>query len=140
VALVQEGVTAPPETYRLVSFRVSTASDEPPHAAVRLDVGGRTVVAEATGDGPVDALFAAIQAASGQRVELLDYSLRSATGGSDALGEAVCRLRREDRVATGRGSSTDVLEASALAYLAALNKLTEQLPQPRRTPTQTAVG
>ncbi|MDR7417086.1 MAG: 2-isopropylmalate synthase [Armatimonadota bacterium] len=140
VALVQEGVTAPPETYRLVSFRVSTASDEPPHAAVRLEVGGRTVVAEATGDGPVDALFAAIQAASGQRVELLDYSLRSATGGSDALGEAVCRLRKEDRVATGRGSSTDVLEASALAYLAALNKLAEQLPQPRRAPTQTAVG
>ncbi|MCS7172590.1 MAG: 2-isopropylmalate synthase [Armatimonadetes bacterium] len=140
VALVQEGVTAPPETYRLVSFRVSTASDEPPHAAVRLEVGGRTVVAEATGDGPVDALFAAIQAASGQRVELLDYSLRSATGGSDALGEAVCRLRGGDRVATGRGSSTDVLEASALAYLAALNKLIEHLPQPRRAPTQTAVG
>ncbi len=140
VALVQEGITAPPETYRLVSFRVSTASDEPPHAAVRLAVGEQVRVAEATGDGPVDALFAALQAASGVQVELLDYSLRSATGGSDALGEAVCRLRVGDRVATGRGSSTDVLEASALAYLAALNKLVEQLPHVPRTPTQSAVG
>ncbi len=128
VALVQEGFAAAPETYRLVSFRVTTASDEPPHAAVRLERGGQLYVAERGGDGPVDALFAAINAAAGRDVVLLDYSLRSATGGSDALGEAVCRLRDGDRVATGRGSSTDVLEASALAYVAALNKLVEARP------------
>jgi 2-isopropylmalate synthase len=123
VALAQEGVAAPPEIYRLLSFRVTAASDEPPHAAVRVGRGDRVTVGEATGDGPVDALFAAIQAAVGRRPALLDYSLRSATGGSDALGEAVCRLRDGVRTATGRGGSTDVLEASALAYLAALNKL-----------------
>ncbi len=128
VALVQEGFAAAPETYRLVSFRVTTANDEPPHAAVRLERSGQLHVAESSGDGPVDALFAAINAATGRQVRLLDYSLRSATGGSDALGEAVCRLQEGDRVATGRGSSTDVLEASALAYVAALNKLAETRP------------
>jgi len=128
VALVQEGFAAAPETCRLVPFRVTTASDEPPHAAVRLERSGQLYVAESSGDGPVDALFAAINAATGRQVRLLDYSLRSATGGSDALGEAVCRLEEGDRVATGRGSSTDVLEASALAYVAALNKLAESRP------------
>ncbi|MDR5690219.1 MAG: alpha-isopropylmalate synthase regulatory domain-containing protein, partial [Armatimonadota bacterium] len=96
--------------------------------AVRLERSGQLYVAESSGDGPVDALFAAINAATGRQVRLLDYSLRSATGGSDALGEAVCRLEEGDRVATGRGSSTDVLEASALAYVAALNKLAETRP------------
>jgi len=136
VALAQEGVAAPAETYRLVSFRVVTSSDEPPHAAVRLEAGGRLVAAEATGDGPVDALFAAIQRASGASTELVDYSLRSATAGSDALGEAVLRLRAGSRYATGRGSSTDVLEASVLAYLSALNKLVEEGAV---VPTQPAV-
>ncbi|MBM3451148.1 MAG: 2-isopropylmalate synthase [Armatimonadetes bacterium] len=126
VALVQENFAAPPETYKLISFRVASASDEPPQASVRLEREGEVFVAEASGDGPVDALFAAIQGASRRTLSLVDYSLRAATGGSDALGEAICKLSDGQRTATGRGNSTDVIEASALAYVAAMNKLVHE--------------
>jgi 2-isopropylmalate synthase len=125
VALVQENFAAPPETYRLISFRVASASDEPPQAAVRLEREGEILAAESSGDGPVDALFAAIQGAAARALQLVDYSLRAATGGSDALGEAICKLSDGSRIATGRGNSTDVIEASALAYVAAMNKLAQ---------------
>ena len=82
---------------------------------------GATLTAEATGDGPVDALMKAIDAAIGTSGTLLEYTVAAVTSGKDALGEArvVCEI--DGRTYTGLGVSTDVLEASAIAYIRAVN-------------------
>lgn len=85
----------------------------------------REVVVEeaASGDGPVDALFKAIERAAGIKCKLMDYSLKAVTSGKDALGEANLKIERKGKVFAGRGVSVDVIEASARAYVSALNRL-----------------
>jgi 2-isopropylmalate synthase len=78
--------------------------------------------AASSGDGPVDAVYSAINQIIGFEPQLKDYSIRSVTRGQDALGEVTVKLTVEGIVVHGRGASTDVLEASAKAYLAALNR------------------
>ena len=82
------------------------------------------------GDGPVDAVFHAINAAVGFEVDLKDYQLRSVTAGQDAMGEASVSVRQGSRSFNGRGVSTDVVEASAKAYLNALNKMISECGVP----------
>lgn len=77
----------------------------------------------AIGNGPVDAVFAAIQKMTGVELVLDDYSVRSVSIGADALGEATVRGHRNGEEAIGRAASTDVVEASAKAYLNAINRL-----------------
>ncbi|CDE72127.1 2-isopropylmalate synthase [Acidaminococcus sp. CAG:917] len=79
-----------------------------------------------TGDGPVDAAFKAINSLTGQNFILNDYSIHSVTEGKDALGEATVKLLMGDKIMTGKGLSTDVLEASINAYLNAVNKLQDE--------------
>jgi len=74
------------------------------------------------GDGPVDAALNAIDAITGLKGRLLDYQLRAITGGKDAIGEVSVKVDFDGTVVTGKGSSTDVIEASARAYLSALNR------------------
>jgi 2-isopropylmalate synthase len=93
---------------------------------VVLSRGGQEFRETASGDGPVDALFAAINRIAGEQPQLVDYAVRAVTGGSDALGEAVVKLRDGNELAIGRASSTDILESSAKAYVHALNKLLER--------------
>jgi 2-isopropylmalate synthase len=85
--------------------------------------GSDEITQEATGDGPVDALYNAINKVLGIAPSLADYAIRAVTGGTDAVGEATVKVRDGDGLFIGRGTSTDVLEASAKAYLAAVNKL-----------------
>ncbi len=80
------------------------------------------------GDGPVNALFDAITAATDVRPTLVGYTVRAVVGGPDAVGEAVVKLRWQSDLVVGRASSTDILEASARAYLAALNKIVAREP------------
>jgi 2-isopropylmalate synthase len=125
-AIVQsEVVAAAPEICRLVYFHVTAGSDTVPTATVRVALReGEPVLESATGDGPVDAVYRAIDRALGQGFVLADYALRAVTGGQDALGEVTVRLAdAAGRTATAMGTSTDVLEASARAYVAAVNKL-----------------
>ncbi len=75
------------------------------------------------GDGPVDAIYSAIQRLTGIKTSLSDYRIRAVTKGKDALGEVQIELEHNGRKIRGRGISTDILEASALAYLAAINRL-----------------
>jgi len=123
VALVEDDLASPPRTWELLRFAVTTGSARKPSAMVSLESGERQVERTATGDGPVDAIFAAINAVVALTPALLDYTVRAVAGGTEAVGEAVVRIRLGDDLAVGRGSSTDVLEASARAYLAAINKL-----------------
>jgi len=88
--------------------------------AVRLPDG---VVAEGsfTGDGPVDAFFSAINAATGHEARLKEYHVSAVTGGRDALGEVTALLELDGELASGQGVSTDILEAAGKAYVRALS-------------------
>jgi len=123
LALVDEEVRAVPTSYVLRSFMVATGTGLPPSATVTLRGEGGEATASATGDGPVDALCAAVNRLTGVQAQLLDYAIRAVTGGTDALGEVTARIRDGEVVVVGRASSTDVLEASVLAYLDGVNRL-----------------
>jgi 2-isopropylmalate synthase len=91
------------------------------------------------GDGPVDACFRAINEVVKVTVELREYRVQEVTAGIDALGEVNVRVRRGPHLASGHGADTDVIVASARAYLNALNKLVELGEQPRAKPEDVVV-
>jgi len=93
-----------------------------PSATVKLKKDGQSFQDSGVGDGPVDAVLAAIDAITGMKGRLQDYALRAATGGKDAIGEVSMKVDFDGTVVSGRGASTDVIEASARAYLSALNR------------------
>jgi 2-isopropylmalate synthase len=86
---------------------------------------GEDAVGESSGDGPVDAIFHAIQKAADVECELRQYAVEAVTGGEDALGQVTVMLRAAGRLATGQGVATDILEASARAYVRALSNAME---------------
>jgi 2-isopropylmalate synthase len=122
-ALIEEAIEDVPETYRLDYLNITSGNRTVPTATVRL-IKGDTVLEDAsTGDGPVDATCKTIDRITKLKCRLLDFSLRAVTSGKDALGEVTVRLRGGSKVTTGRGTSTDIIEASAKAYLNAVNRL-----------------
>jgi len=123
IAIVEEELPTVPEVYRLTYVHTSSGSETVPTATIRLTTGGKTIEDAACGDGPVDACYKTIDRITGLAPELADYSLRAVTGGTDALGEVTVRLRYKDTQVTGRGTSTDIIEASAKAYVNAINRL-----------------
>jgi 2-isopropylmalate synthase len=115
-------------SYTLEWFDVEASSRRPPHATVSLTgPDGGTLSGSFTGDGPVDAIFRAINAATGADARLREFRVDAVTGGQDALGETsvVLELRHGDgqpaSVGSGQGVSTDILEAAARAYVRALS-------------------
>jgi len=108
---------------RLVAFQVMTGTGTQPTATVTVDVSEGPQVEASSGDGPVNALFNAFDRAARFEGHLAHYALKAVTDGQDALGEVMVRVKAGGRMATGRGTSTDVLEASLRAYAAAVNKL-----------------
>ncbi|WP_373741934.1 2-isopropylmalate synthase [Neisseria sp.] len=111
------------EHFKFVSQKITTETGEEPRAEVVFTVKGMEQRASATGSGPVDAIFKAIEsvAASGATLQL--YSVNAVTEGTESQGETAVRLSRSGRVVNGQGADTDVLVATAKAYLSALNKL-----------------
>ncbi len=122
------------EHYRLVSLRVCSETGETPHANIVLDVGGKECKADADGGGPVDAAFRAIEAIVNSETRLQLYSVNNITSGTDAQGEVTVRLEKAGRIVNGQGADTDIVIASANAYINALNKLIapEQRAHPQR--------
>src|SRR5437867_3098170 len=111
----------------LSSIQLFTGTSTTPTATVTLkDRHGQTVQDASIGDGPVDAIYSAIQRLTGVKGSLADYRIRAVTKGKEALGEVQIELDHEGRKVRGRGLSTDILEASALAYLAGINRLRSQ--------------
>lgn len=122
--LVSEGVAKQVcEHFSLLSMRAHSETGVLPKAQVLLSVGGLTKQAEAQGGGPVDATFKAIEQVVQSGTELLLYSVNNITSGTDAQGEVTVRLSKGGRVVNGQGADTDIVVASAKAYLNALNKL-----------------
>ena len=123
-ALMSEDVVAPAhEHFKLVSFMFHSETGEMPHAELTLSIGGVEQRAGADGGGPVDAALKAIESVVGSGSELLLYSVNAITTGTDAQGEVTVRLARSGRIVNGQGADTDIIVASAKAYLNALNKL-----------------
>ena len=84
---------------------------------------GKFVESISGGDGPVDACYKAVDKVTSVKGKLIDYQIRSVTSGKDALGEVSVKISSGSRIVSGRGSSTDIIEASIKAYVNAVNKL-----------------
>jgi 2-isopropylmalate synthase len=125
-AIVSDQVREGAERYDLAWFEVVAGSRTDPHAKVAIALpSGEEVVGEGAGDGPVDAIFGAIQKAVEVDCELRSYTVSAVTEGGDALGEVTVTLRAHGRLASGQGVATDILEASARAYVRALSNALE---------------
>jgi len=124
-----EGVTQISEHFRLVAMGAHSETGAMPVARVVLSVGGKEQQADAQGGGPVDATFKAIEQIAKSGTELLLYSVNNITSGTDAQGEVTVRLAKGGRVVNGQGADTDIVTASAKAYLNALNKIHAGLPR-----------
>jgi 2-isopropylmalate synthase len=123
MALVAEETTRVQERYELVYLNVTSSSMAVPHATVKVKVDGEERLEHATGDGMVDACYKAIKKLAGVELTLDRYGVNAITGGTDAQGEVSCLVRENGVAVTGQGSHTDVIMASALAFVNALNKL-----------------
>jgi 2-isopropylmalate synthase len=125
-AIVSDEMRERSESYNLAWFEVEAGSKREPQATVSVTLpSGEESIATSSGDGPVDAIFGAIRDAVGSDAELRRYSVEAVTEGTDALGEVTVVLRANGRLATGQGVATDILEASARAYVRALSNALE---------------
>jgi len=125
-AIVSDEMRERSDAHELAWFEVEAGSRREPVAKVAVTLpSGKEAVGQSSGDGPVDAIFRAIQAATESECELRQYTVEAVTGGEDALGEVTVMLRLAGRLATGQGVATDILEASARAYVRALSNALE---------------
>ncbi len=123
-ALIEQEMRTAPELWSLLSYQVTSGTGKVPTVALRLRHGGEEISAEmAGGDGPIDAVFLAIESMTGVSVACRDFSVHSVTVGKDAQGEVLVEVEHEGRIFRGRGVSTDSVEASAKAFLAAINRI-----------------
>jgi 2-isopropylmalate synthase len=109
--------------YKLESYKVTTGNGDMPEARVRLRREEVILEASSQGDGPIDAIFKAIDKIIGAYHKLEDFQVKAVTETKEAMGVATVRVSREGLRALGRGSSTDILKASAKAYVQAINRL-----------------
>ena len=111
------------EGYRLASMTISDRGQRASAQVELSDPDGRKISENALGDGPVDALFAALSNATGVKLSLESYSVHSVGLGADAQGEASLSVHHEGTEYQGSGTSRDIIEASALAWLDVANRL-----------------
>ena len=122
-AILSEELAKIPERVELRSLSIESGTDRVPTATIELLVDGHIVKQTGTGDGPVDAAYRTLAAMTQTKSRLLTYAVKAITGGTDAQGEVSVRLEENGRTVTGHGADTDIIVASARAYLNALNKL-----------------
>lgn len=126
-SIVSEAVTKVPERYSLKALSTQSGTNQLPTATVELEVNGQAMKETGTGDGPVDAVYRTIARITQTKSKLLAYVVKAITGGTDAQGEVSVRIEQDGEIVTGNGANTDIIVASAQAYLNALNKLASQL-------------
>ncbi len=112
-----------PEHFRLEELVVLTGTTVKPNATVKMKIGDDLKTTSAFGDGPIDATYRAITQLAQSKCKLLKFAVSSITGGTEALGEVSVRLQDEGAVVTGQGVDSDVVTASARAYINGLNRL-----------------
>ncbi len=122
-ALVTDALAEDNERVQLVALKVCSETGETPLATVTLAVDEQEVQTQMCGSGPVDAVFKAIESMVQSRTELQLYSVSNITSGTDSQGEVSVRLEKGGRIVSGQGADTDIVIASAKAYINALNKM-----------------
>ena len=122
-AIVASAAMQVPPAYTLDSFVVTAGNTISATATVRLIRDGKALCGVSLGDGPIDAAFLAIEQVTGRHYELDDFQIQSVTEGREAMGQTVVKLRSSGKVHSGQGISTDIVGASILAYINALNKI-----------------
>jgi len=122
-ALIAETAGQVPPTYQLKNFVINSGSSIAATAYVEFIKDGAVSVALSSGDGPIDAAFKAAEQIFGTGYELEDFQIHAVTGGREATGDAIVKLRHEGKLYSGRGVSTDIVAASIRAYLSAVNKI-----------------
>ncbi|MDT8441229.1 MAG: 2-isopropylmalate synthase [Desulfuromonadales bacterium] len=121
-AIVADEIVRVPEAIKLLQMNVSSGSFAAPTATVELEVHGKQKKAAVMGDGPVDATFKAIKKLTRMQPRLINFSVGSVTGGTDAQGECTVRLELNGHEVLGQGAHSDIIVASAKAFINALNK------------------
>ncbi|MGB2851220.1 MAG: 2-isopropylmalate synthase [Solirubrobacterales bacterium] len=125
-AIVSDEMRESSQKYELTWFEVEAGSRREPLAKVGITLAsGEEITGESSGDGPIDSVFGAIQAAVETECDLRQFTVSAVTGGDDALGEVTVMLRAHGRLASGQGVSTDIIEAAARAYARALSNALE---------------
>lgn len=122
-AIVSDEISKQHETFRLKNLYVESGTQVSPTATIELEREGRVIKEIGKGDGPVDAVYKTLDKLTQNKGKLLSYIVSAITGGTDAQGEVTVKLEENGKVVAGHGSDTDILIASAKAYLNALNKL-----------------
>lgn len=122
-ALVSDEVLRIAEVYQLIDLEVASGTKKKPTATVKMKINGDEKEITVSGDGPVDSVYRAITELTGSKAELNKFEIKAITGGTDALGEVTVILEEGGHTVRGHGSDTDIIVASAKAYINALNKL-----------------
>ncbi len=122
-ALITDKVKSITEVYVLKNLRAESGTGITPSATVEMQVDGKAVKQTGSGDGPVDAVYRTIAAITGTKSKLEAYLVKGITGGTDALGEVTVKVEEAGKKVAGHGADTDIIVASAKAYVNALNKL-----------------
>jgi 2-isopropylmalate synthase len=131
LTLIEEKDGPSPERYKIEYLQTSSGTGVVPTATIRMSHQGHVLQEAACGDGPVDAVYKAIDKITKIPVTLLDYKLSAVSGGKDAQGEVTVQLETKSGLTVrGKGASTDIIEASAKAYLAALNRIDAKKNKP----------
>lgn len=120
-----EAITS--EHYKLLSLTAHSETGTTPHASIVISAGSEELHSDSDGSGPVDATFRAIERMLASEADLQLYSVNNITSGTDSQGEVTVRLQKSGRIVNGNGADTDIVVASAKAYLSALNKLHSKL-------------
>ena len=123
VAIVEDEVKLVKKVWQLASLVTTSGTHIAPKAVVKLKSKGKVLEEKSSGDGQVDACYKAIDKITKVKGELLDYSIQSVTRGKDALGEVTVKVKIKGKNVIGHGASTDIMEASAKAYINAVNKV-----------------
>ena len=122
-AIISDEISQQHETFRLKNLYVESGTKVSPTATIELEKEGQDIKEIGKGDGPVDAVYKTLDKLTQNKGKLLSYIVSAITGGTDAQGEVTVKLEENGKVVTGHGSDTDILIASAKAYLSAINKL-----------------
>lgn len=122
-AIVSDEMQQIQEVYVLKNLRAESGTGITPSATVEMEVNGKAVKQTGIGDGPVDAVYRTIAHMTGTKSKLDAYLVKGITGGTDALGEVTVKVEEAGKKVAGHGADTDIIVASAKAYVNALNKL-----------------
>ena len=122
-AIVASTAMQVPSTYKIINYVINSGNIITATANILLEKDGEAKRGVGTGDGPIDAAFAAIEQIIGHRYELDDFQIQTLTEGRDSMGSALIKLRADGKVYSGTGLSTDIIGASIRAYISTLNKI-----------------